>query len=305
MSQETDPFERQLEGSLRRLSDTATPGRPTPDVVAATVDAAHRTGGRAPGFAALLVATSVIALAIVFRPSSSLIGQGATQAPAQTDVATAQGTPVPLAVAYSCGGGRFSPTRLNEPEVDLGTLPAGRALANFIASGTDAESLLPSSGWRVVAAEAKEASFVAPLDGNPPYAHAEAELKDGAWHIVSWGQCRPALDLQGANAATWRLAPGETVSSATTSFLAEVTELACASGISSADRLRPPVIAYDPERVLVIFSVLPLPGDAQECVANPASTVRVELAEPIGARQLLDGGVFPWGDPDPTSGPVQ
>jgi hypothetical protein len=56
------------------------------------------------------------------------------------------------------------------------------------------------------------------------------------------------------------------------------------------------VIIYEPDRVVVIFTVDPLPDGAYTCPGNPPTGVTVELSEPLGDRQLLDGGEFPWRD---------
>ncbi len=207
-----------------------------------------------------------------------------------------QPTDAGLQVQFSCGGHPFGPELFGEPEADLSTFPAGQALAAFIESGMDGD-IVPDEGWHLAGQDPTTASFVAAVDGDPPFAEAQAELRDGQWEIVGWGQCRPTLDVAGRNRATWMLAEGVTVGPSTTSFAVDVTEIDCASGRPSDDRLLDPIIAYLPREVLVIFTVTPPPGEEQECPGNPSTRQIVELREPLGNRTLWDAAVLPYHDP--------
>jgi hypothetical protein len=92
--------------------------------------------------------------------------------------------------------------------------------------------------------------------------------------------------------ATWALPPDADVGPNTQEFVALVTEIACASGQTSEGRILPPEITYDDTSVTVTFFVRQLVG-AQACPGNPATPFTVTLGEPLGARELLDGGVRP------------
>jgi hypothetical protein len=96
--------------------------------------------------------------------------------------------------------------------------------------------------------------------------------------------------------ATWALDPAADIGPETTEFTAWVTELGCASGRSSADRIGGPDIQASVETVVVTFGVVPL-GGAQECQGNPPTAVTVRLPEPLGDRRLLDGGREPPAEP--------
>ena len=65
------------------------------------------------------------------------------------------------------------------------------------------------------------------------------------------------------------------------------------------DRLLPPAITYGADSVLIVFGARPLvyEGVMVSCPGNPASRVVVQLREPLGDRQLLDGGLFPPSEP--------
>lgn len=110
------------------------------------------------------------------------------------------------------------------------------------------------------------------------------------------GGCATGMPIDEGGAATWALAPDADIGPDTTEFTAMVTERACASGQSSADRIIGPGIEVTEDAVTVTFRVRPLSG-AQECQGNPPTPVSVRLPEPIGDRQLLDGGREPPQEP--------
>jgi hypothetical protein len=77
-------------------------------------------------------------------------------------------------------------------------------------------------------------------------------------------------------------------------------ERACASGGSPEGRITGPRIEYRADAVVVTFTVREV-GTAT-CPSNPRFAVTISLAEPVGDRKLLDGGVDPPRDAtvDPT-----
>lgn len=97
-----------------------------------------------------------------------------------------------------------------------------------------------------------------------------------------------------ADAATWwvdttlllPLAPE------TTDVRAVLVEQACASGKSPEGRIGDPIVQYGPDSVIVTVPVAPLAGD-QDCQGNPEFPLDIKLAEPLGARKLLDGSSSP------------
>ena len=115
--------------------------------------------------------------------------------------------------------------------------------------------------------------------------------------VLALGGCDPfEAAVRGPQPARWALAPGEEISAETTEFVALVTEIGCASGQSSAGRLVGPDIEVTDDAVIVEFRVRPL-GGFQNCPSNPATPVAVQLDQPLGDRQLLDGGSDPPREP--------
>ena len=72
----------------------------------------------------------------------------------------------------------------------------------------------------------------------------------------------------------------------------QILELECASGQRPIGRVEAPVVSLTPDEAQIAIFVRRPPGD-QECPGNPPFAVELELPEPLGARSLLDAGVFP------------
>ena len=100
---------------------------------------------------------------------------------------------------------------------------------------------------------------------------------------------RPTLPAD-ASPAVWHLDPDQPVPGpGATSFSAIVTERACASARDITRLILPPVIQYGADEVIVSIYVAPLPAGAHNCPGNPPARFTIELSEPLGDRQLVDG----------------
>ncbi len=199
-------------------------------------------------------------------------------------------------LSFACADVVFSAAALAGPEVaETGNSPAAAALRRYVRGGDLAAEDLPGSGYRVLRAEDDRVVFASSGESGPIVA-IDARSRDGVWTARGLGICAPNLVLPaGLNGATWRLPVGVPLPDANAaSFVAMVTERECVSGRSSAGRVLPPLIVREPNRVLVVFAVLPPPTTGMEtCPGNPPTPVTVELGVPLGRRELLDGAVFP------------
>jgi hypothetical protein len=216
-------------------------------------------------------------------------------------VAAASREPSPSAVetatlTYRCDHFAFSSATFDEPAFDLESVPAGVTLAQFLEGQSARDFGFPRGEWHLAGMTKDAAEFVAEIPEDPGYAAISLFVEQGEWRIGGYGGCRPGVDIAGLNTAIWYLVSDQPIGPTTTSFLVDVIERECASGRSSVDRVRPPLIAYQATRVVIAFAVEPLSG-AQECPSNPATRIRVELSEPLGDRMLLDAGELPWRDP--------
>jgi hypothetical protein len=292
MTDDRDPFERRLAERLGDLSDTPLAGPKPSEPVARAAMASPSQTWRIGLLAITVLVAGVVAMVVLSRSPTGVASQSTSPSPSPSPGALAS-------LEYSCYPGYpFRREIFDEPELDLESLPAGVRLARFIEAGGGGNAL-PRNGWHLAGMDNSRAAFVAMISGDPPYAQATVGLDDGEWRLGNWGRCLPKVDIGGLSAATWRLAPEQEIDTATTSFLADVVEWRCTGGQSSEDRVRPPLIAYQPQRVVVVFTVDPPPPPPDNvCIANPATRVSVELSEPLGDRELLDGGALPWHDPN-------
>jgi hypothetical protein len=203
---------------------------------------------------------------------------------------------------YSCGEPPgFLPSILDLPaEAQLENHPSAAALRKSIAEvGLDID-MLPPAGYWLVHRDDNVAQYLArdPRGDDADFVYASI-TKDGiGWRLGGWGGCRPEIVLDGLSLATWVLDPEVPPPGAdATTFPAQVTERTCTSGRAMGGRLQPPTISYGPDSVVIVFAAIPLEADAFNCPSNPATPVVVQLREPLGERELLDGAFFPPAEP--------
>lgn len=87
--------------------------------------------------------------------------------------------------------------------------------------------------------------------------------------------------------ALWEIDTRNPPTSQSTSFAAFVTRLDCANG--KTGDVYDPVVSTNRSRVVVKFSVAPLSGNLHQCQSNNKVGHIVDLDEPIGGRELVDG----------------
>lgn len=176
------------------------------------------------------------------------------------------------------------------PGAEMAAHPAAENLRQFLADG----SLPDRSGWRLVVLNGEGVLFLLPGTREEGVSYWNAEFGPAAagWQPVRWGQCdlRPAFE--GIEPARWELAPNTLVGRDTQALEVRVFEQACASGASPDDRIVGPAVILLEDSVIIILGTRPLPGP-QTCEPGLAATVRVELPERLGDRELLDGSSFP------------
>jgi hypothetical protein len=124
---------------------------------------------------------------------------------------------------------------------------------------------------------------------------AELSERYGAELICFEIQRAPAEE--DAEAAPFVPADDADLSPESTSIDLLVNERGCASGESAEDRMAPPQIEYGEDEVVVTTRVVPPPGP-QTCPSNPDTPLTVELEEPLGDRELLDGSRQPAAEPE-------
>ncbi|MDQ6794756.1 MAG: hypothetical protein M3067_08080 [Chloroflexota bacterium] len=187
-------------------------------------------------------------------------------------------------------------------------LRADEAAAGLRAALADTERVqFPHSGWHLVAQSTTRVQFIARGAGADSWFSVSLVRGPAGWTLDLAGECGLVVVLgPGIGPAAWWLDPAQPRPGAKDrTFTALVLERACASGHSSDGRIGPPLVSYAPDTVTLIFGVRPRPG-GQDCQGNPPGRYRVTLDQPLGDRQLLDGGSLPPRDatvaPDPPLG---
>jgi hypothetical protein len=177
--------------------------------------------------------------------------------------------------------------------------PMAAALRAHLASRGPDIDVLPDLGWRLTGMNDRSAEFVA-FSGEGNVSVVTVSNDGGGWKVGSWGECRARVALAaGLGAADWIFDPAQPRPKDTTrTFDALVTEASCNDGLPADGRIVGPMFFKSADTVLVIFAVRPRPG-GHDCPANPSTRVTVDLREPLGFRELLDGGQLPPGDPGP------
>lgn len=206
-------------------------------------------------------------------------------------------------IRYTCGEPPgFLPGLLDQPaNAETEDHPSAAALRAAIAEAGQDIDMLPESGYWLASRDERVAEYIAaePPGADPAFVSATIENQGGRWKLAGWGQCRPAIVLQGLSRATWVLDPDAPAPAADAmTFTALVTETECTSGQAMGGRLLRPLITYGQDSVFVVFAARPQANQGfATCPMNPPARVVVELSEPLGDRRLLDAGVFPPAEP--------
>jgi hypothetical protein len=141
-----------------------------------------------------------------------------------------------------------------------------------------------------------EAQFATIEASGFPGANVRVDRVEGdLWRATGFGGGCNNLSVaypDGLNQVEINLDPDNPPTPEQTDIALLVTERACASGQPMGDRLLEPQVIEEADRVVLVFAAAVKPGGA-ECPGNPSTSVTVTLAEPLGSRELLDGGVYP------------
>ncbi|MGH2462894.1 MAG: hypothetical protein ACRDFZ_04615 [Candidatus Limnocylindria bacterium] len=182
--------------------------------------------------------------------------------------------------------------------------PAAEALRTFIANSPvpTSDSPLPTRpGWRVVVLSEESALFLQPAlaDEEHAYWSAEFEYVDSSWKWARSGQCDVKPWFDGLETARWEMAPAEQPSPESRTVAVLVSEQTCPNGESLKGPIEQAAVTYLEDSVIVVLGNRIPPGPHVGCGPLAPAAFLVELSEPVGDRQLLDGYVYP---PEPRDG---
>jgi hypothetical protein len=120
-----------------------------------------------------------------------------------------------------------------------------------------------------------------------------SRVDNGAWRwsgAQGGGSC-PLYYLvpDELNAVDWRLDPAVAPLASATTLDVLVTERQCVGGVVVGGRLRGPQVVMTEQAVRIAFAAVPPAGNEFTCPGNPESPVTVQLPEPLGAREIVEG----------------
>lgn len=202
--------------------------------------------------------------------------------------------PLPADTIVGCPGGpSFPVSALDETPLFVGAEHPGVDAALQLFLSDEEGQYWPQDGWQILY-ETEEISLLAFLHEGPRSIEFVGFVLDGGeWKLGflgARGPCPLEWELpEGLYPVDWSLDPdGPPIRPDSTSIRVQVVERACASGEPVGDRLVGPEILMTDTEVRIAFAAMPQLG-AFECPANPGQPVLVELPEPLGDRQLVDG----------------
>lgn len=259
-------------------------------------------------------AASVVVVSLLLLGLGACSGSTGTNTPVRTWPVDPE--PLPAATSKSaaalltCASQAFPASGLDAPtgaEVQSG--PEFDALrAGLVKFGSE----FPGSetwSWRRAGGDATWTIFMADTGSLEPPRWVSIEVVDGpnGWQPEGMGQCDPLVVLSAEfGPASWALDPSfPTPNEATTELHILVWERACSGGAPATGRMSAPVIEYSATTVTITIGVRPVEvaeGEAVTCPGPPGTPASLELTEPLGVRQLLDGGQVPPVAPSPPFG---
>ena len=186
------------------------------------------------------------------------------------------------------------------PLAGSGLEEVGAAIRVFLDGGEG--QFWPQDGWQILhQADAAVLLVHVERTGGSGEALDESRVAfmtvehvNGDWKWAgasSSGPCPLRTSLpQGLNTVEWRIDPSaEPLTPNSTQIGVLATEQECVSGQAMGDRLLGPEVVITETAVLIAFAANPPPGGSQTCPGNPELAVVVELPEPLGDREVLDG----------------
>lgn len=262
-----------------------------------TMRSRMRTGAL-PGVAGLaLVLALGVGWAVVGLPHDRGVG-GPSGAP-QTGSGTTPGASQPLIGCWGASPG-FSPDLLaGSGSAQTADTAAAGVLRKLISSPDASDA--PANGWSLIEATPDEVQFMARVPSGGPSDYWQVVVKRGesgqfvtdGWSLGGYGGCLlETVSPAGYGPATWSLDPSVPFTPGANELHILVTEQSChGSDPTEVDRILA-TVEYTNRAVLVTV-VARSPQGAQTCPMPPPTPYVVKLGQPVGSRDLQDGGPWP------------
>lgn len=206
-----------------------------------------------------------------------------------------EGAPPPASTGpdlVTCVGPTFPAETFDAPaDAEMREGAEGNALRQAIKGEPFGDD--PPTGWRELGRTEDEVAFAA---GEPPVLGGYVVLRRNGEEWVysqSGSSCIVQPYRKGFTMARWGLHPDAAPVSASTDALDVLAnDQTCASGVGPEERLTEPAVEVTPQAIIITFASRP-PDGAQNCASHPPARRQVQLPEPLGNRDLLDGGLYP------------
>lgn len=151
----------------------------------------------------------------------------------------------------------------------------------------------PQEGWHVLHETDSQTLLVARDGEHLSFMTVTRDDSGWTWSGASSSGDRCDLEFivpEELNAVDWRLDPdGPQLSGETTSVPVILNERECTGGQEIGDRLLGPQVVMTRTQVMIAFAAERPEGEAFTCPSNPDTSYVVELPEPLGERELVEG----------------
>jgi hypothetical protein len=201
----------------------------------------------------------------------------------------------------SCGYLSFDPVSVfgGPADAEHGSLPAERALRRSLARRTI--PWVRQHNWRLAAETHRLAEFITGRLGYRGGYDEETELETMSfqrtrrgWKWTGYGGgCTLSSIRQNRTAITWSLAEDQLLTPSTRRVRVDLGAGECDSGRSQNDRLQKPEFREQNGKLLMSLWLRPLPPGGYTCQGLIETPVTIKLPEPLGERELMDGGAYP------------
>lgn len=163
------------------------------------------------------------------------------------------------------------------------------AIATFLGGGEGQH--WPQQNWLILRQTEDEILLVHEAAGAVSFMTASRVNGAWSWSGAQGGGSCPLYYVvpDELNAVDWRLDPAVAPLAGATTLDVLVTERECVSGAVIGGRLRGPQVVMTERAVRIAFAAVPPAGNAFDCPSNPESLVTVQLPEPLGDREIVEG----------------
>jgi hypothetical protein len=197
-------------------------------------------------------------------------------------------------LVVSCSNGRFPIGALDEIRPLEEADPGGVAEVIEVFLSNEEGRQWPQEGWQILHQADGEVQLVA--KGDDGRLAFMSVVDDGSgWYWAGASLPGDPCELEfivpdQLNSVDWRLDPaGPQLTPDSRQISVILNERECVSGQEIGDRLMGPEIVMTETQIFVAFAAERPDGDAFDCQGNPDTPFVVELPEPIGARELVEG----------------